>query len=101
MDGTYPKTLCYLTYNPMTRLLFGVDTVKKRMSEAKFHIDSFFTGADFPHAALVLIETAIRRRHLDYLTSSGCFKHSFLFKTKNQKFEKRLPLTGTGSNLHG
>ena len=84
----------------MIRILFGVDTVKKRMSDAKFHLDSFFTGADFPHAALVLIETAVRRRHLDYLTSCGTL-FSFLFKTNIQKFEKHLPFTGTGSNLHG
>ena len=71
--GPTKNKICCVTYSPKIRLLFGVDTVKKRMSEAKFHIDSFFTGADFPHSALVLIETAIRRRHLDNLTSCGYF----------------------------
>ena len=53
----------------------------------------------FPHAALVLIETAIRRRHLDYLTSSGCFKHSFPFQNQKPKVWKAPAIDRYGIQL--
>lgn len=53
----------------MARILFGAETVKTKMSNANFHMDSWFTGADFPHAALVLIETAVRRRNFHLLVN--------------------------------
>ena len=51
------------TWKP--RILFGADTVQKKMESAKFHMDSWFTGADFPHVALEQISVAVRLRRSD------------------------------------
>lgn len=48
----------------MLRILFGAETVSSKLTTACFHVDSWFTGADFPHAALACIRSAVRRRKL-------------------------------------
>ena len=47
------------------RAFFGREEVKGKLQAARFCLDSFFTGADFPSVALDQINAAVLRRHFD------------------------------------
>lgn len=53
-----------------SRLLFGADTMKRKLETANLSMDSWFTGADFPQVAVDQLGTAVRRR---YPSSSSNF----------------------------
>eukprot|EP00438_Fugacium_kawagutii_P025940 Skav207665 [mRNA] locus=scaffold1857:174390:176482:+ [translate_table: standard] len=43
-------------------LFFGADEMHKALQSQKLHLDSWFTGCDFPSIAMQQLSTAIRRR---------------------------------------
>ena len=47
------------------------------MLTARIRFDSFFTGVDFPHAALEAIKSAVRRRTLDLCCAFLLLCHLF------------------------
>lgn len=53
-----------------SRLLFGADTMKRKLETANLSMDGWFTGADFPQVAVDQLGTAVRRR---YPSSSSNF----------------------------
>lgn len=95
----------------MLRILFGAETVSSKLTTACFHVDSWFTGADFPHAALACIRSAVRRRklvfYLYFVLLNVCVRmwgSMFLLfvlwqVTKSHFFYWAAPLQGMGKNL--
>eukprot|EP00435_Cladocopium_sp_Y103_P027503 s1822_g6.t1 len=61
---TYTKNGKYLmtAYRMAGLLLFGADTVKRKLQSANLSMDGWFTGADFPQVAVDQLATAVRRR---------------------------------------
>lgn len=47
------------------RRLFGAEEVQKKLKENNLRLDSLFTGIDCPHAAMMQLSAACRRRKLD------------------------------------
>lgn len=63
------SVFCRATLYPMRRLL-GPDIVIDALRTHCIHIDSWFTGCDFPHFALEQIAAAVRRRQLNQSQTS-------------------------------
>ena len=49
------------------RRLFGAKEVEEKLKASKVSLDGLFTGVDCPHAAMMQISAACRRRKLRYL----------------------------------
>lgn len=45
------------------RRLFGANEVKQKLQQSHLRLDSLFTGVDCPHAAMMQLSAACRRRN--------------------------------------